>query len=169
MGEKSPIRQIGILPLMILPMMKGHPVSIKTLQDMMEFDCAVRVGRDGTVARAENVRLPEVINSEGDLSSPEGTEWLALEGYSGQYSYHGPVMHSSEYIGGKLARDILSTPGIYVCLTVEGERDESCTDFCDDGPVGWIVATIDEDQGDNVVCHDAWCALIGCPNPSATV
>lgn len=153
---------------MILSMMKGHSVSIKALRDMMEIDCAVRVDRDGNVSLAETVKLPEVINSDGELSSPDGTEWVVLEGYSGQYSYNGPVMHPSEYIGGKLAKDILAVPGTYVCLVVEADCDDSCSDDCGHPfPEGWIVATVEESHEDaDVVCHDHWCALIGCPNQS---
>ena len=52
---------------------------------------------------------------DGDDHSLE-TGWELLTGFTGQYSYNGPGMHPSEYIGGGLARHISSTPGLYAVL-----------------------------------------------------
>jgi len=59
-----------------------------------------------------------------------------LTGYTGQYGYHGAVMHASEYIGGGLADDILSTPGTYVVVVVNVEDDEA-DEFAE--PAGWAI------------------------------
>lgn len=98
------------------------------LNDVMEFDHVVMVRDDGTVTDGPaGVYAPELF--DGELM---GEGWELLDGYSGQYRYSGPIMHSSEYIGGSMERDILAEPGMYVALV----------DYpSDDGePDGWAVA-----------------------------
>lgn len=51
----------------------------------------------------------------GDDHSLE-TGWELLTGFTCQYGYSGPGMHSSEYVGGGLAQHILDTPGLYTVL-----------------------------------------------------
>jgi hypothetical protein len=97
----------------------------------MEFDHVIRVHDDGTVTSVPGARVPELFDEE--LYSPE---WSLMNGYSGQYGYAGPIMHSSEFIGGGLERDILAQPGLYVSLvsyvTTEDEDDDDIS--------GWAVA-----------------------------
>lgn len=54
-------------------------------------------------------------------------------------------MHASEYIGGKLARDILATPGLYVAVvsyaTLEDDDPEP-----DDSIAGWAIAYRETDE-----------------------
>jgi len=82
---------------------------------------------DGTLSDAHGVYAPEVYHSETDdieidgVAGRRGETWEALYGYTGQYSYNGAVMHSSEFLGGGLADDILSTPGTYVVVVVNVE------------------------------------------------
>jgi hypothetical protein len=62
--------------------------------------------------------------------------WEPLSGYTGQYGYNGAVMHASEYLGGRLAADILDDPGVYVVVTVEVmPTDDEPEPF----PAGWAV------------------------------
>lgn len=101
-------------------------VTRETLNNFMEFDHVIRVHPDGTVSEPEGIYAPEL--HEGELS---GNGWTLLNGYSGQQGYRGPIMHASEFIGGGMADDILSAPGLYVSLV----------DGTDDGePEGWAVA-----------------------------
>lgn len=100
---------------------------MRPLNEVMEFDHVVRVHEDGSVTDEPNVWAPDL--HDGEL---EGSEWELLDGYSGQDRYSGPIMHSSEFIGGGMADDILSTPGVYVAL-VDYPTD-------DDDPEGWAVA-----------------------------
>lgn len=51
-------------------------------------------------------------------------------------------MHASEFIGGDLERHILSNPGLYVAVVVDGLRTEE-TD--DDDNIGWAVAYKESD------------------------
>ncbi len=130
-------------------------VTVDNLNDVMEFDHVIRVAADGTVTDSpERVYFdgavqsvlvnPETWEWEDEINLPEG--WTLLSGFTGQYSYNGPVMHPSEYIGGGIARYILETPGDYVALVMEsdcGYTQEFCDPEvgCDCEPAGWVVAT----------------------------
>jgi hypothetical protein len=112
------------------------------LKDRMEFDHVIEVHRDGTVTDAEGQFAPDLMDDQ--IQSPEWTFFSA--GYTGQYSYNGPIMHDSEYIGGRLEADILANPGYYAavvshyseCPDCEGIEDEDY--ICDnDHDEGWAV------------------------------
>ena len=104
------------------------PVTAATLNAVMEFERVIQVHADGSVTTVGNVIwAPDLY--DGDLS---GDGWELMTGYSGQHAYNGPIMHNSEFIGGRMAEDILSTPGVYVAL-VNGT-------LSDDEPEGWAVA-----------------------------
>ena len=90
------------------------------LQAIADFDHPFTVTDDGTLTDAPSgIYAPDVFHSDSDDIDIMGDDWEALTGYTGQYSYRGAVMHASEYIGGALADDILSTPGTYAVVTVE--------------------------------------------------
>lgn len=127
------------------------------LNAVMEFDHVIEVHADGTVSDAPaGIYAPEgvydYLDDDGgshDQLDALGDRWeLFTAGYSGQYSYNGPVMHESEYIGGRLARDILAQSGYYVALTVTGIHGDDCTcdetefhgDDSDSDIYGWAVA-----------------------------
>lgn len=103
----------------------------------MDFDRVIVVHDDGTVSDSDRY-APEVY-AEDDGTTFLSAGWELLNGYSGQYGYSGPVMHSSEFIGGRMADDILSEPGEYVALVVYGLGDQA-EDSDDDAPHGWAVA-----------------------------
>lgn len=82
------------------------------LSDLMEFDCPITVHADGRITDApRDLYAPDLY--DGEL---QGDGWTLLDGYSGQDRYAGPIMHSSEFIGGGMARDILAEPGTYVAV-----------------------------------------------------
>lgn len=114
----------------------------KALSDRMEFDHVIRVDDDGTVTDGpDNVHAPSVYMDAGTLDAePDGEGWYLLSGYTGQYGYNGPVMHSSEFIGGGLADDILSEPGIYAAVVVYAMDDD---DDETDNIAGWAIARYD--------------------------
>lgn len=108
----------------------------RKLNDIMEFDHVITVHEDGTVTDGpSNLYAPNLDDSE--LDDPKWS--LITYGYTGQDRYNGPIMHNSEFIGGRLEKDILSQPGIYVGLvaywTPEEEGDEDA-----DTSEGWAIA-----------------------------
>jgi len=143
----------------------------KPLNEIMEFDHIVEVHKDGSITDTDmcvgdsDAYFELSVNSEGedDFYMPPG--WELLRGFTGQYSYNGPVMHPSEFIGGGLERHIRETPGYYVALVVEGtdkhewqvsrftgtrtcqrcgllpqDSDDMESECNSDNPAGWAVA-----------------------------
>lgn len=94
------------------------------LRAWAEFDHVFGVGADGRLWDIKGVWAPDVMHVDG-ASHPNDVEGLGAAwetfsvGYTGQHGYNGAVMHASEYIGGRLADDILSQPGVYVVCAVE--------------------------------------------------
>lgn len=111
-----------------------------SLNDVMEFDRVIQVHPDGTVSDMPGESAPDLFD---DIVSPG---WSLMTGYSGQSGYAGPIMHNSEYIGGRMADDILSTPGIYVAvvsyLSIPDAESTGDDDTDDHGIIteGWAVA-----------------------------
>jgi len=103
------------------------------LNTTMEFDHVIEVHADGSITDRNDIYAPELRNEE--LSPRDG--WELLNGYSGQDSYSGPIMHNSEYIGGQMERDILETPGVYVTLVSYYPGED---DYWGDEAEGWAVA-----------------------------
>jgi len=109
-------------------------VNRDNLNSVMEFDHVVYSDGKGNVTWSPNVVAPEVYWDTGTHHMDTGgVPWSLMSGYTGQYGYNGPVMHTSEFIGGTMADDILSEPGYYVALVVEDMDDP-------DNPAGWVVA-----------------------------
>lgn len=119
------------------------------LNDIMEFDHVIRVGEGGAVTPEPGVYAPEVymvVDSDGQWNGKRPLVepgWELLNGYSGQQSYSGPVMHESEYIGGGMERDILATPGVYVAVVVYTITDSTDEDIQTED-AGWAVARKEE-------------------------
>lgn len=111
-----------------------------------DFDSPFTVGRSGAVHLNTGVAyVPSVTHDDEDdilldgVPHKEYDRWEVFSiGYTGQQSYNGGVMHSSEYMGGRLLDDILDTPGTYVVVAVEVEDDP-------DHPAGWTVLKLKED------------------------
>lgn len=120
--------------------------STRELNDVMEFGHVIRV-QDGKVHEdVPNQRefwAPE-LHWEGDDGNAThvfqpytpDSGWTLLDGYSGQWRYSGPIMHQSEYIGGRMEQDILARDGYYVALVCDTlpDGDEESE------PAGWAVA-----------------------------
>lgn len=101
------------------------------LNSMMEFDHVIEVLDDGSIVDRSDIIAPSLFDGQLDSS-----DWILLNGFSGQYCYGGPIMHPSEYIGGGIADYIVSNPGIYVSLVSYCDSDDG-----DDLDVdGWAIA-----------------------------
>jgi hypothetical protein len=117
------------------------------LNDIMEIDHVVTVKDGEVVGSAPGVWAPEVyhedVHPDGVRGYANPAGWEFLNGYSGQEGYSGPVMHSSEFIGGGLERDILDEDGVYVAVVVECLTDDDYPDGAPEGhefePAGWAV------------------------------
>lgn len=112
------------------------PISPDDLNKVMEFDHVIRVHANGMVSDGPNEYFEL---TDGKLSGPEG--WALMKGYSGQYCYAGPVMHDSEFVGGRMADDILTNPGLYVALVNTYMGDDENGDVTE----GWAVACVLDD------------------------
>lgn len=104
------------------------------LQRIADFGHPFMVTVDGDLVDAlADVYAPEVFHDDVSDIQVGGHGWTPLRGYTGQHGYRGPVMHPSEYLGGRLADDILATPGVYVVCAVDVLDGE------DSEPAGWAV------------------------------
>ncbi|MFF9879981.1 hypothetical protein [Staphylococcus pasteuri] len=147
----------------------GRGVS-DSLNSLMEIDHVIRVDAEGMVwDDATGVYAPEfeaVTDEDGYFTAD--TErllaedvrrqgWEAEGGWSGQQGTKpgNVIMHTSEFIGGRLAEHILNTPGYWVACAVDVESMEcpesvkGCTLFdrcehCEENgreteAAGWVV------------------------------
>ena len=134
------------------------------LNSVIEFDSPFFV-LPGDSARCTILTYPHVPDGApyigGVMLDPDdgliidGADWEPVSGYSGQHGYAGPVMHPSEYLGGGMARDLLSGElgaGWFVIVAIE---NHACDDFtmhgqctpdgddcgrgCTSEPAGWIL------------------------------
>ncbi len=71
--------------------------------DAFEFEHVYTLHPDGSLTEPEGIWAPEVYD-DPDNDIWTWTGWRALTGLTGQDSYHGAVMHPSEYIGAGIAR-----------------------------------------------------------------
>jgi hypothetical protein len=124
----------------------------------MDWDHVIRINADGEVEDVKGVYAPDVFVQLADddygsilkdaedemVREVERQGWELMTGYSGQYGYHGPIMHVSEYVGGGLERDIRETPGLYVVVAVTGmyatEEQEEQEERNGGHPIGWVIA-----------------------------
>lgn len=112
-----------------------------SLNDRMSFDHIIRVHDDGRVTDEPNLYAPSLMDEE-----IEDADWEFFStGYTGQHGYNGPIMHNSEFIGGRLEKDILETPGVYVAVianwTPEDEAEKEIEDYYSEG---WAILRMKE-------------------------
>lgn len=122
------------------------------LSATIEFDSPFTVAPGGNVFHPLfGIYAPSVEHCVTEDILIDSDDWEAFSvGYTGQYGYNGPVMHASEILGGRLAEDILNTPGTYVVCAVEYICDvenpechyspyDRATMGCGCDPAGWTV------------------------------
>ena len=128
----------------------GHTLR-RDLNEIMEFHCPIEVREDMTIDDEVDLALPVPdlvceVDDEGSalpgddqrlIEEARRQGWELQVGLTGQYSYNGPVMHESEFVGGGLVRHILERPGYWVVLPLE------TSDIEDETPAGWLLAHIE--------------------------
>lgn len=106
------------------------------LDSLLSESNVIRVNEDGTVSDVEpNVYGPDVYVTYDDDGKEHVTcegNWDMERGWTQQYLYNGPMMHPSEYVGGKIADHILETPGLW-CVVVPYDLDSG------DLAEGWVL------------------------------
>jgi hypothetical protein len=134
--------------------MTARIVTVDTLDGTAEWDYPFRIEPGGVYTDGlAGVHEPDVyVDCDADGSMlPQAVERLAADlrgqgwepvGTSGQQG-GGWVMHASEYLGGRLADEVISTPGVYVLVEVRGlytdEVDEARAAELDESPIGWTL------------------------------
>jgi hypothetical protein len=99
-----------------------------------EFYCPFTVHEDGSITDS-SVYVPSLLDDEIDSDGWE----FASAGYTYQDSYNGPIMHDSEFFGGRLRDDTLSTPGTYVLLPSEYADNEEYPYEGETYADGWAI------------------------------
>lgn len=143
----------------------------RTLNDIMQPDHVIRV-KGGVITESgfpASVHAPELmIGTDADgsilaeherhlIQDAKRYGWDVQTGWSGQYSYSGPIMHSSEFIGGALADHIRETDGYWVVVVAECHelRDENGDDITDN-PAGWLLLHRELNTADVVLTSGGW-------------
>lgn len=113
------------------------------LDRWVEFDSPFEVLRHGYVIQRHDVLGATYLDDHLDSSKWE--TWS--QGYTGQDSYNGPVMHNSEFLGGRMAQDLLDEPGVYVLTAAEWSPDEDDENGDTDlYAEGWVIARLKDDE-----------------------
>ena len=121
---------------------RTEPVEPQYLGDIMDFDSVIEVDDAGRVQFRPEAYAPDVYETDSGIAVDGAPAWTLMDGYSRQDRYAGPVMHESEFIGGRIAEDILDTPGIYVAVVVYDYTEDALDNNDGNGPiVGWAIAT----------------------------
>ncbi|MDE8647579.1 hypothetical protein [Rhodococcus qingshengii] len=113
-----------------------------SLNDQMELGHVIEVTAKGEILDSYDAyvesSVEQPLDSNGDaIGEPEPPSgWTFLRGFSGQQSYSGPVLHTSEFVAGGLEKHIRENPGLYVALSVEATEDGED----ESTGVGWVVA-----------------------------
>jgi hypothetical protein len=112
------------------------------------FDHVFQITRGGVVDGPSGVHAPDVRNDEEkdiEIDQLPGDKWSALTGYTWQDHYSGPVMHASEFIGGRLLEDLIEMsaeaeaegkPLLWTVTTAQVDPDEEEEH---PEPAGWVI------------------------------
>lgn len=107
----------------------------------IEFDHPFTLTHAGVIGEADGVYAPEsVVNDPDEDVVIDAAGWEALTGMTGQYCYHGAVMHPSEFIGAQIARRLVELaedePQTFVIVTVMDDEPNIADEF---DPIGWAI------------------------------
>jgi hypothetical protein len=126
-------------------------LALAARMDAQEFDHVWTIDAEtlDVLDAPDGIYAPDVVNDETDdvVISPtyhESGPWEAVIGMTGQYGYHGAVMHPSEYIGAGMAEEALRIvtdvceDGQAAYFAVTEVRDEDGS-YPDGDPIGWAL------------------------------
>lgn len=124
------------------PTVRRSRTAAQKLSDIMDFDQVVQIMDDGFPFVRNDIWAPSLYQWEdGSWELEPSDKWELISGFSGQHNYPGPIMHSSEYIGGYMERYIRENPGVYVSV-VAYPAEEFDEDGNETYPDGWAVARL---------------------------
>lgn len=124
----------------------GEWDELAEVMQRQDFDHVWYLDEYGSVADAPgNIWAPSVFNCDtNDVDIDGRGVWECVTGMTGQYSYHGAVMHASEYIGGGMAEEVahIADRGdgervYFAVVAVEVYPDEEDEE---PEPAGWTIA-----------------------------
>ena len=119
--------------------------------EMMSFGMPFVIDETGKATRIETDDYFDGISSGSDslgmeyiTGIPKG--WEAVTGITGQDSYDGAIMHSSEYMGEQHMARLFdaNSPNVFVFTTfIDDDHEEFCDwdehDICDMLGEGWLI------------------------------
>lgn len=119
--------------------------------EMMSFGMPFVIDENGKATRIETDDYFDAISSGSDslgveyiTGIPKG--WEAVAGITGQDSYDGAIMHSSEYMGEQHMARLFdaNSPNVFVFTTfIDDDHEEFCDwdehDICDMLGDGWLI------------------------------
>ncbi len=107
-----------------------------------EFDHPFTIYPDGILTDAgPGIYAPDVTNDPAGDVEIGSSDWQAMVGLTNQWSYHGAVMHPSEFVGEYIAaamRDHAHDAGHPVTFAIVEVRDED-GQHSDGDPIGWAI------------------------------
>ena len=116
-------------------------ISAEELRTAVEFDAPFIVNKDRTVELSGNFGPDEVFIGRYSMDTELSKGWKFFT--DGNHTgYSGPVMNESAQLSGKLAEEILDSPGEYCVVIVnisEDEDDEEFYHYVSDEIAGWAV------------------------------
>lgn len=111
----------------------------------LDFDTVFTI-QGSDVVRVDHIYAPSVTHDPDADIWIDGAEWECLTGMTGQYGYHGAVMHASEVIGSGIAELLTEyDPGTLFAIVIVDVLSDDCEDHEDHGdgncePAGWAIA-----------------------------
>lgn len=137
-------------------------VNAETLNESTSFHSPFLVLAGSRIVSID-VEAPQVflyVDREGNGVGEEEVDdstWVPVNGYSGQHGYRGPCMHSSESLGGRMARDVLVNIGAIYSLAVvecmpnwDGATEEETDTVRGGEPAGWMLLRMKSTAEDGI-------------------
>lgn len=106
----------------------------------LDFDTVFRVEEWAVVElHGGGEYAPDVWHDETGDVTIDGERWKAITGMTGQYGYHGAVMHASEFVGSGIAQHLAEDydPGTLFAMVIVNVDSEDDGEYPE--PAGWAI------------------------------